>query len=155
MTGRLERPTAEIIRQFAADIAAEDEAEVLAVGHSSALAAAEVSVLGSRDTYAWIVNERPICLFGIGASTFLATYEYSPWLLATPAIRRYPVFFARSSRKVVAVWRQRYGAMRNYVDARHVRAVRWVQWMGFQVSPAFPLGTSGALFHEFRMEALP
>ena len=154
MVGKLARPTAEIIREFSAEIAEEDAAEVLAVGHGSVPEAIEISVVGSRDTYAWIVDDRPICLFGIGADTFLTTDEYSPWLLATPTIRRYPVFFARSSRKVVDVWRRRYGAMRNYVDARHTRAVRWVQWMGFQVSPAFPMGVDGALFHEFQMEAM-
>jgi hypothetical protein len=41
--------------------------------------------------------------------------------------------------------------MRNYVDARHARSIRWLKWLGFTIEEARPMGFAGLPFHPFGM----
>ena len=58
-----------------------------------------------------------------------------PWMLCTELVDQVPRrAMARVSLQVMASWRARYSALYNMVHTENQRAVRFVQWLGFEVS---------------------
>jgi hypothetical protein len=71
-----------------------------------------------------------------------------PWMLCTDLVDGVPRrAMAKLSREVVAGWRDQYRVLMNLVHAENQRAVRFVQWLGFDVDPT-PCGPLSA-FHKF------
>lgn len=59
-----------------------------------------------------------------------------PWMLCTELVDKVPRrAMARVSLHVMDGWRARYSSLYNMVHAENRRAVRFVQWLGFEVSP--------------------
>lgn len=81
-------------------------------------------------TVAWW-DDRPQAVFGV------AEWQPDPtigvaWLLGTDAVRTNPREFLRGSREWIAQWAERYRALFNLVSLHHVRAQRWLMWLGFE-----------------------
>lgn len=58
-----------------------------------------------------------------------------PWILTTSAVERHPVAFGRATRRILnrafdVAWR-----LENHVDARYMRALAWIEWLGFEIDP--------------------
>ena len=105
----------------------------------------------SRDTtFVGLADEEPICLFGLGTPSLLSDVG-CPWMLGTDKVGFYSRAFLRHSRRVVALWSEQFPILRNYVDARNTDAVRWLQWVGFDVYYPRPWGPLNMNFHEFEM----
>lgn len=101
--------------------------------------ALERSVQVSADVRTGLVNGEPIAIFGVGVQSLFSETGV-PWMFATNGVQRYPTTFIRQSREVVRAWRAHYRYLGNYVDASNVLAVKWVQWMGFDIQPMQPFG---------------
>jgi hypothetical protein len=102
-------------------------------------------------THVWAVRditESPIALWGVGPLSLVGGIG-SPWLLAADAFEGLGRDIARLSRPLLAAVRDHYPHLENRVDARHVRAVRWLSWLGFTIAPATPWGVEGRPFHRF------
>lgn len=84
----------------------------------------------------------------IGAIFGIIDYgDYSlPWAVFTNVIERYPITFLRESRHFV---RSQKADLVNYVDARNIATVKWLQWLGFTIDESEPYGLKGELFHRF------
>jgi hypothetical protein len=39
----------------------------------------------------------------------------------------------------------------NYVYAENKKSIKWLEWLGFKVRDAQPIGINGANFHRFEM----
>lgn len=141
--------TEEHVYELADTMAEADRAEAWAASHATPLEALMSSYAASRDTrQAWIVNGRVLAMWGVGFVTPLDAVGM-PWMLGAADLPKHGRAFARGSKIIAAEWHKRYPMLRNFVDARHTVAVRWVEWMGFTVSPAVPYGTEGFPFHPF------
>ena len=90
-------------------------------------------------------------MFGIGRMTLLSQVG-APWLLGTEEIAKHGMHFLRASKRYIESQRKRYSLLLNYVDARHIIAIRWVRFLGFELLPAEPIGVDRMPFHQFRME---
>lgn len=106
-------------------------------------------------THVWVVRARdgepgdpPIALWGVGPLS-LVEGRGCPWLLASDAFEMLGLDIARLSRPLMAEMRNLYPRLENRVDARHVRAVRWLSWLGFAIEPAMAWGVEGRPFHRF------
>lgn len=107
------------------------------------------SYLVSRDTsFIGTADGKPICLFGLVLPELLSNVA-TPWLLGTPDIKLHSLAFLRISRRIVTYWSTMAPVMRNYVDARNTDAIRWLQWVGFQVYYPQPMGPDDLPFHLF------
>lgn len=106
----------------------------------------EQSVNNSNESYVWYVDNTLCGMGGISQVSFLSDYA-CPWLLCTDSIQKYKKTFMTETRSQVDEWVKTYGTLRNVVYSKHERSKRWLQWLGFKLGPAVPLGPEGALFH--------
>jgi hypothetical protein len=92
----------------------------------------------------------PAMMWGV---TQITDTVWSPWALGTDAIntdrRGFMVFSREELDRVVA----KYPVLFNHVDYRNAPAIRWLQWLGFEMMEPEPIGVDGALFHPFILRA--
>jgi hypothetical protein len=74
-----------------------------------------------------------------------------PWFLTGPAIERIPMTVVRRGREEVALMLSVCPMLRNMVDGRYVRAVRFIEVLGFDISAPFPFGPHDVPFRRFEL----
>ena len=139
--------------ELAAEIRAADAVEVFLSHRHSALEAAENAVARSRWSIAMRLGGRLVWIAGVGGPHYGGTW--SPWMLGTDLIKKYPFAVSKYSRPVVQEMRRGADRLENYVHADNMVAKRWLAWCGFTVHAAAPHGPFGAPFHRFEMPGLP
>jgi hypothetical protein len=142
--------TAEHAAQLTRNTRDADVAECWAALHQTPGEALAYSYKVSRDTRAGIANGAVVCIFGVAQETVLSTIG-RPWLLATNQLKQHARVFLRLNRGVVDGWLAEYGWLENYVDARNLKAVQWLRWLGFKIESAAPYGVDQLPFHKFTM----
>lgn len=95
-----------------------------------------------------------MAMFGVACARAL-TFTGSPWLLTSHAMPRYSKTFLRGSKIFVEEWASEFPVLRNFVDVRHRRAIRWLEWLGFEVdrSREVLMGPGRSPFYKFEMRA--
>jgi len=106
----------------------------------------------SRSDEAWtaLYNGEVICIFGIRRKSLLSDVAY-PWLLTTTRVKDHKRNFLKGSKLAIDKWIGMYGVLENYIPTGLDRLVRWVEWAGFTVYPAFPIGLEGRPMHRIEM----
>lgn len=70
-----------------------------------------------------------------------------PWGVFTTQIDKHPIAFLRACRR----WRDELTLPAvNYVDVRNERAIKWFEWLGFDISEPQACGKKGELFSQVR-----
>lgn len=131
-------------RELAPLLRMEDRAEVLAfLGPVDPIEGAADSLLqglaSARE--AWTARDaagRIICTGGVSPLSLVGSTGV-PWLLGSDLVRVHRRVFMVESRRLVAHWLTLFDALRNVVDARYAAAIRWLRWLGFEISPPFAL----------------
>lgn len=121
---------------------------------ASLMTPAQVAELGRERGEAWVgvVEGEPVCVFGVVRPSLLSTDGW-PWMVGTDRLPFRGRAFLEGSREVVAEMRCRFPVLRNFVDARNSRAIRWLKWLGFTIMEAEPHGPLGLPFHPFEMRS--
>ena len=129
-----------------------DVAEMAALGLSFDDALA-TSVARSDWTAVGIVDDEPVCVFGVAPGSLLGGIGV-PWMLGTRALDRRDVQvpFLRTSRRVVDAMLATYPRLSNIVDARNALAIRWLGWLGFEFDD-LRIPVRGQVFRIFRKDA--
>lgn len=143
--------------EHAADLAPRmreaDRLEAMAAHGRSPLMCTRFSVMLSWEAWTGIVGNDVVCMFGV-APLAMAGGVGCPWLLGSDAVERHGMAFARRNKPMVKGWLNTFPILRNHVDARHLVAIRWLHWIGFDIRiPAEPFGPKGLPFHAFEMRA--
>jgi hypothetical protein len=101
---------------------------------------------------AWtaMVDDEPIFIFGVAAISPISRHG-APWMLGSQRIEDFPVTFLRSSRKCLTLITDQYPILSNFVDARNITSINWLEWLGFTIKPAQPFGPFNLLFHPFEL----
>lgn len=94
------------------------------------------------------VDDEPVVVFGV-ATTSLLSDVGQPWMLATDKIEEHQMAFLRRCRHYVEDWRGQFSCLENVVDARNLKAILWLDWLGFTLEEAQPFGALGRPFHRF------
>lgn len=106
----------------------------------------------SRDTAFTATSDgEPMCMFGVKAPSMLGSVAM-PWMIASDRLEFNSRTFLRKSRQVLKIVSEQFPHMQNYVDARNVVAVRWLQWVGFLVYYPEPYGIDNLPFHRFELK---
>lgn len=74
-----------------------------------------------------------------------------PWLVSTDHITSHARGFLKVCRPLVADMLTRHITLTNWVDDRNTAAIRWLQWLGFDMSEPMPAGVRGLPFRQFTM----
>lgn len=88
------------------------------------------------------IDGQLVCLFGLAGHPNDAGAGI-PWMLCTTALSRVPRrWMADNARRIVNGWRAERSLLINMVHRRNRRAVRFVEWLGFDVDrePTGPRG---------------
>jgi len=91
-------------------------------------------------------------MFGVTAIDFVQGVG-SPWMLATPVFDAHPRAVIRLCRGYIPPMLALFPHLINHVDARNVRSVAWLRWLGFEMHAPEPYGPYGVPFHKFEMRA--
>lgn len=124
-------PTAAAIEYIAANMCAEDVAELEASGWPDPLEAIKESLKDSDEAHIASWHGKPQCVFGV------APYAKDdalgvPWMLSTGKFGDAARDFMKVSRRWISQIQPGYGCLFNFVDVRHVRAQRWLSALGFE-----------------------
>lgn len=128
-----------------------DEEEVWAAAHMTPVQAVLHSCSGCKPKVG-LADGRPVCLFGVSSNTALS-FTGTPWMLATDELELHQKPFIRRCRPVMAEMKEEFDLLRNWVDARNTIAIRWLEWLGFEVHEPQPFGVEGLPFHLFEMRS--
>lgn len=129
-----------------------DRREAEAALGMSPLEGLRLSLSASVEAWTGTADGEVVCIFGVAPFSVLGG-EGCPWLLGSDLVERHGMAFARRNRAMVRRWLGLFPVLRNWVDARHTVAVRWIGWMGFHVKPPVPYGPARLPFHPFEMRA--
>lgn len=145
---------------FVRDAQAED-AEWLACGlrerdrqeaqasHGPHILATLYAAIEASKGMCWVAEgERPVFVIGCAP---VAPGVGSPWLLGTDDVAKHPRALTRIAKRHIAVMRETYPVLLNYVDERNADSVGWLRLLGFKVEEPAPYGIEGRPFHRFTM----
>lgn len=135
--------------QLGREMRAEDRAEVLASGgFTIPEKVVRASINASPEAWAAYFDGRLLAVFGVRPTPTCAI----PWALTSVHVARYPFTFWKTSKMVVARWRDDYPLLANKVHASYGAALRWVKKLGFSVGVPEPFGVNGDLFCHVQLE---
>lgn len=141
----LEDATEAHVDELAPNLRNMDAAEVAAHGLSPRDALLN-SMKHSDAPKAVIVDGKVIAIFGIAKMTLLSD-EAVPWMLGSHEIPNHAKAFLRFGRAWIAEVRKQHPVLIGHVDVRYTQAIRWLEWLGFTIEPAIPVGPKKMLFH--------
>ncbi len=137
-------------KRMAPNLRQADVDEILAASRSRPLEALEKSLEFSREAWTALVDGEPACMWGAGPlGIFGGTGGI--WLLGTDVIEKHPKKFLIESRRFLEIISTVYIKLSNYVDARNTVSLRWLKWLGFEISEPEPFGAEGLPFHKIEM----
>lgn len=110
------------------------------------------SVLLSPKAYSVMEEGQPIAMFGAGTGTLLSRTG-TPWLLATDDLESRTLTLGKLCCMYVESMFEDFDYLVNYVDARNIKSVNWLKWIGFTIHDPEPYGPKGMPFHKFDMES--
>lgn len=88
-------------------------------------------------------ESRPLCAFGVMPLGGVLSGVGAPWFLSTPELRKYAIRFLKDCDAYL--WRMLdiFPVLVEWIDARHTRGVKWVRWLGFELTGPWPWGPFG------------
>lgn len=108
------------------------------------------SVQTSTVLWSHYLGDQLLSVFGVAPIDLLGG-EGAVWLIGTRLLERHPSALVRQAPEYISRMRQTFPRLVNVVDARNVKAMRWLRRLGFVILPAQPTGVAGLPFHPFCM----
>lgn len=114
----------------------------------------------SIEAWAMWFNGELACLWGVSVlsvNVHGSRVDFKPervacgWLLTTRAVDRHPKTFWLACGAIFPQVLERYGMLINWIDVRHVKAIRWADRLGFHLDPPAPHGVDGLPFRRFKV----
>lgn len=144
--------TAADARYLATRLRASDLAEVKAV-YDDPHAALLEAITGSEICHVGEIGGQPVVIVGCAKSADRPLDVGVPWLLGTDELTRRPGALTKLGRAYLALFRERWPTLLNFVDARNTASIRWLKRLGFDVRDPVEFGMHGERFHPFVLGA--
>ena len=103
------------------------------------------SVANSLETQSYILDGEIVAIAGINKLTLLSPWA-CPWLICSDKAHKSPRQFMSITKRWVEEKLEENKWLSNVVYAKHKKSIRWLEWLGFTLYPAKPMGPYGALF---------
>lgn len=148
---RFEVATKRHARELARCMRAKDRVEIKSSGNFAPEPCARMAINCSIESYAAYVGDELLGVFGVQPHKEIQVV----WFMSGEAVDKYPMTFYRASKLVVRYLRGRYPLMMNMIHCAYPEAVRWVERLGFTISPPEPFGARKDLFVRATMSTQP
>ncbi|MGA7492372.1 MAG: hypothetical protein WB930_00130 [Syntrophobacteraceae bacterium] len=136
---------------LANNMRAPDREEVAAAVGMGPYRALSDSLQRSAAAWTGMVNDEPVCMFGVTPVDILGGIG-SPWLLGAEDLPKYAITFLKANKGYVLKMLGLFPYLQNYVDVRNEMSVKWLKWLGFKFDPEpVPYGIWGLRFYRFHM----
>ena len=129
----------------AIDLRDGDRREIEALGLSVREGLAQ-ALVRSVSAQAYIADGEVAALTGVVLQPVLGGTAM-PWLMTGRPVDRHRKSFLRLTRTRTHRLLAEHGMLVAQVHAEYREAIRWLDWLGFVLAPARPLGARGAPFH--------
>lgn len=142
-------PTFDRLADVAANLSADDIAEIAAYGVDDTVTGLEHSV---REAYWSMIlcrNGVPQAVFGIAVTPEGVGV---PWMFATQRVWEWRKDFHKTAIRQIAMWSRMHPRLENFVADCNARSIRWLGTLGFVIDEPLPLGPNGELFRKFWMD---
>ena len=93
-----------------------------------------------------LLDGKVVCIFGVGGPKGGMGV---PWMLASDLLKDISKPFLRECKEYVQEMSRGYTSLYNVAWSKNVVHIKWLQWLGFEIKPAIPMGPDGELYHEF------
>lgn len=137
----MEAATVEHCLAVYADLRQPDAQELALLGIEPEEAVAEMVSRG--EVFAVLVDEAPVALWGVVKAGPIAPGRI--WFLTTNAVDEFGVRLGRESVKMCDSLLQSFGALEGVVQESNVKALRYLRWLGFNLSEPFDFPPVGAV----------
>lgn len=128
----LVQPTESLIEHFGNNLRPIDRLEAALFSGQVPMDAIRESVVSSFDSKVALVDDEPVCIFGIAAGTDVCF----PWLLGTHLMdEQPPVRIMVQAREFLSKYTSLY--LRNAILSDNIRSIRFLSGLGFSFTPAF------------------
>lgn len=148
---RFEVATKRHARELARCMRAKDRAEIKSSGNFVPGPCVRMAINNSVESYAAYVGKELLGVFGVQLQREVQII----WFMSGEAVDKYPMTFYRASKLVVSYLRGRYPLMMNMIHCAYPEAARWVERLGFMLSPPEPFGARKDLFVRATMSTQP
>ncbi|MGC9966390.1 MAG: hypothetical protein ABSE08_13390 [Syntrophobacteraceae bacterium] len=143
------------LMEHAAHIASQmrraDREEVAACGKGP-LAAISDCLITAAAAWTGLVDDEPVCMFGVSPSINFLNGVGIPWLLGTDKIRENALAFLRRNKTYVGLMLDIFPRLINFVDVRNHLGILWLVWLGFRIDNSRTVDVGGFPFYRFEME---
>ena len=143
--------TEEHILELSQTMRKDDIAEVWAGWHKTPLEALRISAEYTKQSWTGLADDRVVCMFGIAQPSILS-YVGAPWLLGSEELPKHFRTFLRGNKIYIKAIKKEFELLENYVDTRNTTAIRWLKWLGFELSSPEPYGVERRTFRKFTMK---
>lgn len=144
------RPTSADLDFMVENIRKEDLAEVEAMGGKTVRECLDETNDIQNTSWVWEHDGKVMCIFGVNPVEDSDRIG-AIWMLATKFFDDYFMIFASGCKPIVEDMIKPFKYVFNYVHAENKKSIKWLQWLGFKVREAEPIGINGAQFHRFEM----
>jgi hypothetical protein len=94
---------------------------------------------------------RPVAMFGVCPCALIGDKAVI-WMLGTDEIDQIKKRFMRLSRSAVRFFLSVYPHLENWVDARYLKTIKWLTWLGAEFEAPAPHGPQGMPFLKFTLK---
>tara|TARA_Y100000310_G_scaffold25627_1_gene24512 strand:+ start:7915 stop:8385 length:471 start_codon:yes stop_codon:yes gene_type:complete len=138
------------VKALARNMRQADVDEVWATAHFTPLAAVKFGWQTSREVTTGLADGVVLCIFGIAQRTVMSDTGI-PWMLTTHYLPLHARAVLRANKGWIERARANYPLLMNYVDVRNRVAIRWLEWLGFELFDPEPFGVERLPFQRFEM----
>ena len=129
-----------------------DARELAALGVTDVAAKLGESITRSLWSKAYLIDGEVAALVGLAARSLLGD-EGIPWLITGTPVDRNKKLFLKETRAGVERMKATFPVLRNIVHAEYHQTIRWLRWLGFEISAPVPTGPLQLPFCVFRWSA--
>jgi hypothetical protein len=122
-------------RHIYAIVPALRERERQLVSHLSDPAGALIAEMRRSQSWALLLDDAVVCVWGIQAASILANSAYV-WLLTSRAVDEHPMLFLRQSKRMREAMLAEYATIEGVVAIDNPRSARWLRWLGAELGPS-------------------
>ena len=101
---------------------------------------------GSQICKVVLIDDVPSIILGVGEAEFQGCDYGIPWMLATDRIEKIKRAFVKGSAKELQAFEALHPKLFNYVHCENALAIRWLEWLGFNVDKSRMHGNFGNLY---------